>query len=361
MRNIKTDVSTIQLLHSLRALQPPQSHYRLPIPVLERLGHGSNRQHTTRGSPSPGPQGRSPSSDPSLRPSGRPATSPAPAISINGPSCSGKTQLLYYVTSVCVLPDSFDGVPLHGLESAVVVLDTDGRFSATRLRTVMRHYITTYWRSSRDEALESSQAALTQLGQLLQAALAHVYVFRPASTEGLLATIASIPAYVFGARAARHSHARVVAAVLLDSAAAFGAQDRHLANHQARLELTRALQGLQRAFSCAVIATSRASHSYSAGAASEPPGYASAWTALFSLRLRTARDVVPKFGPGMSVQEARRDRDSRQSVVDAGGFGCWVDEDEREGDGQKGKRGNVVFKYRILDDGVIVLDESTAT
>ncbi|KAI9855145.1 MAG: hypothetical protein M1824_006285 [Vezdaea acicularis] len=313
-------------------------------------------------------------------------------ITSMGP-CAGKTHLLYYILTLSVLPSLFGEIDLNGKEATVVVMDTDGRFDVHRLKTVMAHYV-------KDRALKSSSPDLSkakwadQLESLLHMALQHVHIFRPQSSASLLATLESLPEYLLHGRT-HQSHARPLSALCIDSISAFYWQDRYStltepttatttttttetaaadpptnqnnAYIQRYQSLVHTLKSIQQTFSCTVLATSWGLFPFQAAKPSRSksrpvsfrPHLPAVWASYPTLRLVVARSVVPRFAPEMMVEEAARDRDARQEVVEKGRFGAWVDgglgdgwtEVVREGLEEVEGKGRLVFWVR--GEGVV--------
>lgn len=236
---------------------------------------------------------------------------------------SGKTNLLYYLTAIAVLPDD------HGGQGTTVVwLDTDGRFSATRLRHLMNGMV------SSSASHEDDAEGVAQEGLL------HVHVFRPQSSRQLVETLEFLSSYLLDAAAHSSIH-RHLSLLVLDSATAFYWQDR-LESENARFEhpdeprdkLSRAtevitrLKKLQKEFDCALLfSTSSSFHTVNRpaqpfttadAAAPQEPRSISPWTAFATLTLRLSRVATTKFASHMSLEECLRDQEKRQEAVAKG-------------------------------------------
>jgi hypothetical protein len=247
---------------------------------------------------------------------------------------SGKTNFLYYVTALAVLPSDH-----AGKGTAVVWFDTDGRFSATRLREVVLGIISSL-AASEDDSESLAQQALT-----------HVHVFRPQSSQQLIDTLDHLPTYLLDTTA-HSSIRRRLGLLVLDSATAFYWQDR-FDSETARFEhpekprdkpsrtaeiITR-LRKLQKAFDCAAAySTSSMSAAVNkpaqlsaadTGAPSEARSI-SPWTALATLTLNLSRVDVPRFASHMSLEDCLRDREKRQEAVSNGKFLAEVDRSRSE-------------------------------
>ncbi|KAI9036940.1 putative Rad51 family DNA repair protein [Aspergillus affinis] len=203
-------------------------------------------------------------------------------------SGAGKSQLLYYLAATAVLPSMFAGQRLGGHESAIVFIDTDGRFEADRLRTIARGIVNDRLLQNlgpEPQSIPSAPSALStpDLESMLSSSLQHVHVFRPESSAALLATLHNLETYLYDLP--RHfSSSRPLHAIFIDSAGAFFWQDK-LHDEVARTEeiglphadierdralmqsfyladlyaeLVARLKLLQRLFSCSVVYTSTA-------------------------------------------------------------------------------------------------------
>ncbi|KAL1997692.1 hypothetical protein VTN02DRAFT_1048 [Thermoascus thermophilus] len=212
-----------ELLHDLRALHPrstpaPSLGVRELDELLDAfLGRSSSsstsisgveqqdpEQHQDQAAPQPGERvehalpaaGLHVPSNPGVSASPRRRRQRDPVVEIaSASSAAGKTQLLYYLTAVAVLPARFGG-----REAAVVFLDTDGRFDAARLRDVAASIL-------RQRLDDDDSTAVDIPPDVLQAeirtALDHVHLFRPQSSSSLLATLRSLDAYLLDLAAHR--------------------------------------------------------------------------------------------------------------------------------------------------------------
>ena len=285
-----------------------------------------------------------------------------------------------------MLPKKIGKFRLNASGSAVVVLDTDGRFYVPRLAEIMRHVIL----HRREEAPspirgESNSGAAQVISEpdvktLLRESLQHVHIFHPQSFEDLVATLQSLPAYLFDSNVHKSGN-RALHSIILDSASAFFWQV-SAAEDEARLEstpnigskittasdayveLVQTLRGLQSTFSCAVVATSWSFSNMQLATPSKSPSLRpyppAAWLNFPTLRLAVARDAVPPFAPGMSLADALRDVDARQKEVELGKFSAWVVSfnangwEERVQEELRRRKGVESFPFRITNEGVEV-------
>ncbi|RVX75372.1 hypothetical protein B0A52_00725 [Exophiala mesophila] len=288
-------------------------------------------------------------------------------------AASGKTQLLYFLASLVILPESF-----HGRESAVVWFDNDGRFSAARLAQILcRHLERTYPNLAESEVRSISQQALS-----------HIHVFRPQSSAQLLSTLSDLASYLLD-RTKHASIHRPLGMIVLDPATAFYWQDRFEAD-MAQLEASTSFQtgglplpkqpsktanvitqlkALQARFGCTVMYTTMMMHNTSSTTASKnsaaPP--LSPWNTLAALTLQLRRVPVPQFAPQMSLEQCLHDADRRLEVVRRSRFSVSVAQHTvqsiRTG-GDRHREGNIAgggdggnlpgFVMRISKDGVFV-------
>lgn len=305
-----------------------------------------------------------------------------PVIEVTGVSaCSGKTQLLYYIIAVTLLPHVYEAVTLRGKDQAVVLFDLSCKFSILRLRDIMRNYIAD--RSSTSELPFDEE----KISPLIHTSLIHLHVFRPQSTPSLLSTLSSLPAYLLSRPSSHFSANRPLGLLAINDISAFYQQDR-LDSEEAQAippptdgpnttavapnllqgrykSLTAVLQDVSILFSAPIIATNTALSSFSAQTPGQPslrPHLPAVWNNFCTLQLVVERDRVTKFGPGMSVKEASGERGQRWEAVTRSGFSGWVNwwgsggwrEEVREGlrklDGGGG------FRFQVGDRGVVVHD-----
>lgn len=334
--------------------EPELSSSRFGIPPLDRLLHLFEQQQTFI----PPAQPQEPGSPPFGQPRGlvqkRHATAKPPLVELTsvGPG-AGKTQLLYLITAIAILPRAYQGINLQGKASAVVVVDTDGHFLVDRLAHVAKSHVDSCIQrdTSRSATARPSTPSAEQVDQLVAASLAHVHVLQPQSQHALVATLGALPAHLLSLTS-HQSLDRPLHSIILDSASAFfwpirAAEDeaqtttigQALPNQpdpppstsETYAALSRQLHWLQQRFDCIVLATTASVPHHATNVPPPPlpilrPVLPSSWTAAFpTLRLAAARDVVPPFAPAMSVQQALQERRQRQEVVQRGRTSVWVD------------------------------------
>ncbi|QGA22216.1 hypothetical protein EYB26_009932 [Talaromyces marneffei] len=291
-----------------------------------------------------------------------------PVIEISSPSSGGgKSQLVYYLIAMSVLPASFNGHKLDGRGGAVVLVDTDGRLDVQRLYDIIESVI----QHALDGA-ETSGDATNELATLIRDTLQNIHIFRPQTSTSLLSTLKSLDTYLLDhpkTSSSRHLHG-----IFLDSASAFYWSDRlrdeiartteigrPAAEIQQRREqrtsfymsvlyhdIAAELRRLQGVFECGVVYTTwgitpRSSSSSSSSSSAlggggwhgngiwqGPPTFKphlpAPWNSTFpDLRLVVQRDHVRTYPATSTISEWERDAPIRQSVVQKGKFSAWVD------------------------------------
>ena len=253
--------------------------------------------------------------------------------------CSGKTQLLYYIAAATVLPEAYEGIKLGGKQGAVVWLDTGSRFDICRLLSVLRSI------AMRQGSAPFSPA---QLEAITSESLENIHIFNPQSSAALLSTSKTIQNYLFSFN--RHySSGRPLSTLIINNISAFLHQDRldtdsyynvdaistntpatqigYNSFVQRYRDLVNVLREIQATFSCTVIAGNVALSALQPGMIGPTvrPHLPPAWTSFCTLKLLVARGKTPKFGPGISAEEAAGEADARRNAVRKSGFRVWVD------------------------------------
>lgn len=249
-------------------------------------------------------------------------------------SSFGKTSLLYLLAAKALLP------PPHGSSSLVLYIDTDGRFSATRLHQTLL-------------CLLSTNTSSENASILATAALQNLLLIQPTSTQSLLTTLHALPTTLLSQHPAPHP----LGLIILDSATAFIHQDR-LDADLARLSspsasttstpiinppsttsrttlLTAALLALHQQFSSTIVFTTTLPSNTTTITSRTPtrpdptanpplpPEEARGiplWRAFATLTLSIRRVEVPRFAPGMGLEECLRDREKRNEAMGKGRF-----------------------------------------
>lgn len=319
-------------------------------------------------------------------------------------SAAGKSQLLYYLTALAVLPRTYGDIPVGGRDAAVIYMDTDGRFDSDWLRVVARG-IAQQRQTQFESGAGREESTADDLESLLVSCFEHVHVFRPQSSSSLLATLRILDTYLFDLSSHR-SASRPVHLLILDSATAFFWQDR-LRDEVARTEdigrpradierereqkqsfylsdlyadLVRELKRLQSRLGCAIVYTTtvsggrpiQGSDSHHPAGLFDPyspsvlsttrslslrPALPAPWGTLPNLRLIVHRDSVRPFPSTMSADDAEKEAPLRQDVVHQGKFSAWVNVWGHEGwprrvvDGLAARNGGT-FAFYVKGAGV---------
>ena len=83
------------------------------------------------------------------------------------------------------------------------------------------------------------------------------------------------------------------------------------------------------------------------------------------MKVVVERVRVPKFGPGMSAEEAAKEKEQRWEAVEKSGFAGWVNwwrsedwkEEVREGLRTLERGGS--FSFQVLEEGIVVADNDS--
>ncbi|KAF2767341.1 hypothetical protein EJ03DRAFT_156603 [Teratosphaeria nubilosa] len=279
----------------------------------------------------------------------------------------GKTHLLYHMLAQAVLPTR-----LANKQGCAVVIGTDGHFNIPRLAQQL-HLLC----SRRNHPPQTRTETVYSL-------LKHVHIFRPQSLASTIATLASLPTYLFD-KTRHHSFDRPLAFIALDSASAFYWQTRAEEEEASLLatttpgaakpnslptwaHLSTALKNASTIFSCPVILTSwnlnqpTAMQRHGHGEESQRtlrPSLPAPLSQIATVRFIVRRVPVRKFPVGISIEEAKREAENRQNAVDECKFECTVNEwgiDERLL--QKLERAGAGFSFTIKEVGLLVEDQS---
>lgn len=364
-----TDDSS-QLLRSLRDLHSPQKTSQLGLPPLDRLLNLFLHPRP-RDTPSY-TQFDSTQSNPRFEPSKRPKQ-PVVEITSTAP-CAGKRHLLYYIAAASVLPRSYDSILLRGQEGAVVVLDTDNQFDVIRLRDVLSSLLTSRLKPPSPHAAAPSPS---DLSSLLHDSLQQIHIFRPQSPPSLLSTVHSLPTYLMDPTA-HYSSPRPLQTLIVTNLSAFLWQTQLESDEAPRLEhqnanpfiqyhrsMVQELSNVQQTLGCVIVAANQGLSALQwmrKGEVSVKPHMPGVWNDFCTLKLVVGREVVRKFGPGISADEAIHEREQRQKAVAECGFWCrvnWWDSGEWDAGVAEGlqtlDRGGA-FSFHISGMGVRIED-----
>ena len=367
----RSEADTDQFLHSLRELNV---HLEPPIgisPLDRLLRHFQN--------PSPTRQQQHYQTHWSIqqaRPAPLPREKPPPVIEItDATACSGKTQLLYLLVSISLLPAEHKDVIIDGKGNAVVLIDLSGRFSVLRLHDVMHSYVSSICSAS------SSVLPEQEISSLVSDSFSHLHIFHPQSSSSLLATLASLPSFLLSSPSLHLSASRCLGLLAINDLSAFLWQDRldadegtalpasnraEKANSTLFLEryrnLISSLRHMQYLFSCIVIATNwgLAPVTSIAGTPALRPHLPSLWSNFCTMKIVVEKDKVSKFGPGLSAEEAKMEAVQRWDAVKKSGFSGWVNwwghERWRE-EVREGLKGERRFSFKVAGDEITVDDD----
>lgn len=306
-----------------------------------------------------------------------PREKPLPVIEItDAAACSGKTQFLYLVISLSLLPAKHKDVPINGKGNAVVLLDLSGRVSVLRLYDVMHNHV------SSTCSAPSTALPEQEITSLISDSLTHLHIFRPQSSSSLLATLASLQSFLLSQPSTHFSANRPLGLLAINDLSAFLWQDRleadektglRLSNHaekanntlflQRYRSLISSLRHIQHVFSsCTIVATNWGLAPITSKAGHLPlrPHLPSVWNHFCTVKIVVERDRVSKFGPGLSAEEAKREGVQRWQAVKKSGFSGWINwwghEEWREEtmEALRGLENEGGFSFRVTGDGIIV-------
>ncbi|KAK3170595.1 hypothetical protein OEA41_002676 [Lepraria neglecta] len=306
---------------------------------------------------------------------------PPLVIEITGATaCSGKTQLLYHVISVSLLPSNYKDTFLFGKGHAVALFDLSSRFSILRLYNIMRGHVSSICSAN------SSTIPDQELSSLISDSLTHLHIFRPQESSSLLATLENIPSYLLAQPPTHFSTNRPLGILAINDLSAFLWQDRLEADEESGLStinykekannsfflqryrnLVSSLRHFQHLFSCTIIATNwgLAPVTSVVNHRALRPHLPSVWNNFCTVKVVVERDRVPKFGPGRSAEEVSKEKEQRWEEVERSGFSGWVNwwgsEDWREAvrEGIRGLERGGSFSFKVTEKGIVVIDNDS--
>jgi DNA-repair protein XRCC2 len=123
-------------------------------------------------------------------------------IEIQGPTGSGKTELLYFLAMRTVLPQEirlFVHRPLilGGWDKSVIVCDCDSKWDIMRLHHIMIEFLRSKVREAFSATDLDAEVVTAQLEQTTQESLRRLHFFRPSSSAALAATLLHLQHYHF--------------------------------------------------------------------------------------------------------------------------------------------------------------------
>lgn len=249
-------------------------------------------------------------------------------------NAAGKTHLVYHIIAKAILPDIHGTTVLGGQNKAVVLIDTNTRLDVERLVQV----ITTYVMSK-----VSEEEPITDMEDLIERSLQHVHIFQPRSMASLLEALSGLREYLLDPSAHLSSN-RAIHSIAIDSASAFywetraALEDERLNALNAKAPgasvadmpppkpnpyalLVNRLRSLQRELSCAVVATTTATRYKDANTGEVTIRTLPApWPSFPTTKLMIKREQVRKFDPGISWEDAEKDKLLRQEAVEKSAF-----------------------------------------
>jgi hypothetical protein len=194
-----------------------------------------------------------------------------------------------------------------------------------------------------------------EIKDTVKTALQHVHILRPTSWSSLLSTLSTLPEYLFdGSR--HHSIERRIHSLVLEDVDAFSWDIRAsspsslvASNVNSTSSLTLASQdlvtvllSLSTRFSASILLSSH-SAATSPSTFRTPLPLPTSWPPhVHVTRLAVRRVEVLPFAPGISVEEAQRQRDQRWDIVKRGRFECW-----KVGVNGKGKKEGEGFVFSV--------------
>jgi len=299
---------------------------------------------------------------------------PLPVVEITGAAaCSGKTQLLYHLVSLALLPAEYNGLYKFGKGSAVVLFDLSSKFSILRLYDVMQTLVSFIC------SITSSKLGEQDMSALISDSLTHLHIFRPQSFSSVLATLATLPAYLLAQPSTHFSTNRPLGLLALNDLSSFLWQDRQDADEEAGIPtnvhaekannsvllqryrtLVSILRDIQHRFSCTIVATNwgLSPATSKAGHRALRRNLPSVWNNFCTVNVVVERDRIRKFGPGMSIEEALKEGPHRWEAVAKSGFSAWVNWWGSEGwkeevrEGVKGLEMEGCFTFRVTEKGL---------
>lgn len=274
------------------------------------------------------------------------------------PSGAGKTSLLYLIVAQAILPRTINAIPdINGHSAAVILIDPLHHFSPARLLSVTLHLLVSKLGSP--STLHPGTKA--DLISLATRSLDHVHIFHPQSWASLIATLRSLPDYLFNATQHKSTHRRIHSLILEDvDAFAWSLRAANVSGSSstttnplgaASRALTAEIQKLVALLGCNAVLTSA-----SVLATAFRPALPAAWPGgVGVVRLAVRRVEVLKFAPEMGVEQAEGEKGQRWDVVRRARFECWkvgagAGAGAREGPGEG-------FVFRVGMRGVEVEEE----
>ena len=308
-----------------------------------------------------------------------PREKPLPVIEIsNAAACSGKTQLLYLLVSLSLLPAKHKDVAINGKGSAVVLFDLSGKFSVLRLHQVMQNHVSSLCSTS------SLALPKQEITSVVSDSFSHLHIFRPQSSSSLLATLASLPSFLLSSPSMHLSTNRCLRLLAINDLSAFLWQDRLDADEETALPVSNhaekanstlfleryrsfisSLRHIQSLFSCTIVATNwgLAPVTSVTGHPALRPHLPSLWNNFCTIKIVVERNRVSKFGPGLSAEEAKMEGVQRWEAVEKSDFSGWINWWGSEGwreevrEGVRALKLGGRFSFKVTGDGIVLKDD----
>ena len=247
----------------------------------------------------------------------------------------GKTQLLYRLCAQAVLPNN-----IGGKEACAVVIDSDGNLSVSRLAKQMESVLRERHSEAYGEAIEKDL-----FEDKIVDCLHHIHIFRSQTLASTIATLDSLPTYLFD-NTRHYSSERQLAFIAIDTASAFYWQDKaetedanFLAStsttvpkprqqQSSYVQLTASLKSATNIFFCpAIVTTWYLGPPLSSKRPEDLRSFRPQLPALQpTLRLVLNRLPIRKYAAGTSMEQALREAEERQRLVKDAKFECFVNE-----------------------------------
>lgn len=262
-------------------------------------------------------------------------------------ACSGKSILIHLIAAIGCLPPTIGSIEIGGKGGFVAIFDADNRLDVAKLREVMRGCIEQRSRQTvqqKDDLNESTVAVEHQKSQKnesilstdiidrsIKEALSHILIFRPTSLRTLLSTLGQLPVHLERAALNHGIQGLQLSSIIIDSASAFYWQLR--ADQETRrvegldsrtstsskidsssyVKLIQTLQALSHQFECPVIAST---WHMPTPVQYQDSQFNPTFPTAPSLRLEVGRRTVKRFPPGISVDQALKEKKIREEIVD---------------------------------------------
>ncbi|CCX07037.1 Similar to DNA repair protein XRCC2; acc. no. Q9CX47 [Pyronema omphalodes CBS 100304] len=289
---------------------------------------------------------------------------------------AGKTHLLYYITAMCVLPETSCSIQLHGRSSSIIIIDNDGRFDVSRLFTIMLSHVLSCYKESGLDIPDSGAEAV------VKDSLQHVHLFRPQNLAEVVKVLQGLPDYYTSPRYGTLD--RSLGGILIDSLSAFYWPEK-LANsvsegsdtgsHETYETMVRLIRGLSDRFGTFTIATTWGLHlvdethqapttfGHATKSSTETPVFypyfPSVWNRLVDVKLVVARNVKPRFSRNTSISEAFQEIRLHNKASARYAFKGWIDIRGLSPAAQEYFSTNEgTFRFNIMPDGIELEEQS---